>query len=407
MRTVSDAAAFPRADRTWPTGAFGLAVAGGLGALAGSAALVAAARSVHQAVGLVLVFLVVASGEALAHVATLTPWVERRSVPPRAQVAQVGLLALVLVAFVGGPRVGGDALCGFLAGVFLPSASVIRFARVRRSLEEEGTPDLPQGGPAAQAPGLSREERPVRARATPKVGPVLRETLAADRGSTLAWAGATLTAALGFVAAGSPTPARLAVVLLGLTAVTWAGRRTLGTRVALRDFEEAPAAPMRGHVVLMRDPNPRVNRRLLGVWKEEPVPVRGRLPHADAVYRCHSGRDTLASSPGSVIVHEAWLDAGPRALSRPRWVAADAGIALPRRRALLGRRSLDSLIGAERPARTRPLTMAAPDPTTESETGTVTTVINEPTPATGPWLRLFAWRLAVLVILGVTFALLG
>ena len=30
-----------------------------------------------------------------------------------------------------------------------------------------------------------------------------------------------------------------------------------------------------------------------------------------------------------VVVHEAWVDTGPRRWSKPRWVAADAGLAVP------------------------------------------------------------------------------
>jgi hypothetical protein len=158
-------------------------------------------------------------------------------------------------------------------------------------------------------------------------------------------------------------------------------------------------------VVLLHDPSPRRSRPLLGVWSEEPVPAGGRMPRAEAVYRCDRRRDALLSEQGAVVVHEAWLDTGLRAGARPRWVAADAGIALPRRAATFGRRYLASAIGAQRPARGRPLTMPPPDPTTETETGTVATVISEPTPGTGPWVRLFAWRVACLALAAVVLAL--
>jgi hypothetical protein len=83
----------------------------------------------------------------------------------------------------------------------------------------------------------------------------------------------------------------------------------------------------------------------------------------------------------------------------PRWVAADAGVALPRRPAFLGRWYLSSLIATDRPARPRALTMPAPNATTESETGIVTTVISEESRGSGRWTRLFLGRLGGLALL--------
>jgi hypothetical protein len=168
--------------------------------------------------------------------------------------------------------------------------------------------------------------------------------------------------------------------------------------LALRDFETAAFVPRRVYVVLVHDPNPRVSRPLLGVWSKEPLPSEGLLPRADAVYRCDVTQAALLSRQGGAVVHQAWLDTGPRARSQPRWVAADAGIALPQRRAVLGRWYLASVIGTERPARARPLGMPAPNPTREAETGTIANVISETKPGTGRWARMFAWRLASLVL---------
>jgi hypothetical protein len=461
---VSDAPAFPSDDRAWPRGAFALSVALGLTALAGSAALVGSADSVREAVGLMLVFVVVGCLEAAAYVRVMKPWLRRQPVPVQAHVLQAAVVAIALFTFLGGPAVGGAGLCGFLAGVFLPNASAIRFARVNRALQEEGDPRLaeedpeegprpgPDGelygdpgqgsdlGPALEpgtgpgdgpapvsaleqrhrgvrqqvrqhiAPRIPQQgrrptRRQVRARAVPKVGPVLRETLAADRDRLLAWLAAMVAVLVGCLATAASGRAPLGVLLIGTAGLAWVARRWVGDRLALRDFEEAAVAPRHAHVVLLHDPNPRRPRPLLGVWSEEPVPAGGRMPRAEAVYRCDRRRDALLSEQGAVVVHEAWLDTGLRAGARPRWVAADAGIALPRRRATFGRRYLASAIGAPRPARGRPLTMPAPDPTTETETGTVATVISEPRPGAGPWVRLFAWRLACLALAAVVLAL--
>jgi uncharacterized membrane protein YidH (DUF202 family) len=451
---VSDAPAFPSDDRAWPRGAFALSVALGLAALAGSAALVGSADSVREAVGLMLVFVAVGCLEAAAFVRVMKPWLRREPVPVQTHVLQAAVVAIALFTFIGGPAVGGASLCGFLAGVFLPNASAIRFARVNRALNEEGDPRLaeedpeegPRPGPAGElygdpgersevgpelepgtepddgpAPVSAREQghhgvrqqvpqqarrptrRQARARAVPKVGPVLRETLAADRDRLLAWLGATVAVLVGCLATGASGRPPLGVVLIGTAGLAWVARRWVGDRLALRDFEEAAIAPRHAHVVLLHDPSLRRPRPLLGVWSEEPVPVAGRMPRAEAVYRCDRRRDALLCEQGAVVVHEAWLDTGLPAGARPRWVAADAGIALPRRAATFGRRYLASAIGAQRPARGRPLTMPAPDPTTETEA--VATVISEPTPGTGPWVRLFAWRLAGLALAAVVLAL--
>jgi hypothetical protein len=196
----------------------------------------------------------------------------------------------------------------------------------------------------------------------------------------------------------------LGVDFLGVAALAWVTTRLLGARTALRDFEEAQTEPHRAYVVVLRDPSPRGTGPLLGVWAKEPVLTAGRLPRADAVYRCDAGRDALFCSRGEVVVHRAWVDQGPRAGSRPRWVAADAGVALPRHRAVLGAQQLDAALGRERPPRTRSLSMPAPNPTTETETGTFVTVINEPVPETRQLVRLLAWRLAALALAAVLLA---
>ena len=113
----------------------------------------------------------------------------------------------------------------------------------------------------------------------------------------------------------------------------------------------------------------------------------------------------LLSSPGALVVHEAWVCSGSGSRSKPRWVAADAGVALPARRTFLGWRSLGSAIEAERPARSRPLTMRAPHPNNE-RTGAPAEVIMEEKPRNGRWFRVFAQRLAAMVAVAAVFALL-
>ena len=62
------------------------------------------------------------------------------------------------------------------------------------------------------------------------------------------------------------------------------------------------------------------------------------------------------------MVHEAWADIGPGSTSKPRWIAADAGIAVPHRGALFGRWYVSALIRPDRPGAPAPLTVDAPMP---------------------------------------------
>jgi len=404
MRTVSDATAFPRDDRAWPQGAFAFSLLCGLGALAGSAALVASADSLGRATTLVIVFVLTACLQAAAYIDAVTPWLQGRPLARHSQVIEFALVILAFAMFAGGADMGGAALCGLLAGVFLPNASTIRYARVNRSLVDEGEARLLLER-SATPPGSA--DRPVRARPFPKVGPVLGETLSEERDRWLAWAAATVTVAVGCRAAEASAEDLLVIVLLGVGALVWVSRRLFGVWVALRDFETAARVPHRAYVVLLHDPSPRAAQPLLGVWSEEPLPSDSRLPRAEAVYRCDAERKALLSMQGGAVVHEAWMDTGPRARSLPRWVAADAGIALPHRRAVLGRRHLASVLGTERPARARSLTMPAPNPTRETETGTFVGVISEAKHGTGRWARMFAWRLAALTLVALGLLWLG
>ncbi len=430
MRIVSDGAAVPGHDSAGPVDSFVGSLACGFVALVGSAALVASADSVGRALELLFVFVVLVCLQAAAYAEGIRPWLMGEPVPLRGQVLQFVVIGLLLATFAGGLRLTGVAFCALGAGVFLPHAAALRFRRVKRELGEKGetwlaeedsseaanrvltgdpeghltsdaTPAAASAASAAPTAEDSQEtaalaERPARARPAPKVGRFLRAAVNEERDRGLAWAAAIFAVTVGLVAAHVSGQVILGVDFLGVAALAWATRRLLGARLALRDFEEALTEPRRAYVVLLRDPSPRGTRPLLGVWAKEPKLAGGRLPRADAVYRCDAKLDALFSTRGAVIVHQAWVDTGPRAGSRPRWVAADAGVALPRQRAILGTQHLDSVIGTERPPRSRSLSMPAPNPTTETETGTFVTVISEPVPETRHFLALFAWRVVTL-----------
>lgn len=365
----------------------------------------ASADSLRRAVGLLVVFALLACLEGMVCVDAVRPWLRGGPVTPRTWLFQVGVALLVLAAFAGGPALGGAAFCGFLAGVLLPTASAIRFSRLHRDLVEAEDERLAQELAVSRPP---EEARKVRAGRIPQVGPVLRETLADARDRCLAWAAATGVVALGGVAAEVAAPVVLGMVLLGAAALAWVYRGLLRAWFAVRDFEGVATEPHSAFAILLSDPRPRVTRPLLAVWSEEPLPVDGRLPLAEAVYRCAATRVDLLSAQGAAIVHEAWVDTAPSTrsgrFSVPRWVAADAGIALPQRQVVMGPRYFASILGTERPARARPLIMPAPNPTTETATASPVRAVTEATSGSGRWLSLFAWRVAGLAVVGMVLA---
>jgi hypothetical protein len=374
----------------------------GIAALAGSAALLVSADSLGRMVVLGITFVVAAGLEASAYVIGIRPWLAGKPVPRQVAVAQVVLVLVALLAFAAGPELGGVALCGLFAGAFLPNAGVIRYARVTREMADEGEQQRAQAGMSVQpAPDEDVSEWVPRGPA-PQVGRVLQASLVEEREEWLAWAAAAVVAMLACVAAGENDAALTGVGFVAAGALLWVGGELYGVWRALRDYEKSETEPRRAYVALLNDPNARVARPLLGLWSEEPLP-QGRLPRAEAVYRCDEERSALMSPPGRVIVHEAWVDTGKHSGSRPRWVVADAGLALPHRGAALGRWYLASLIGSERPAGARPLTVRSPHPDTEPSSAAAGTLIREQTPVLGGWARRFAWRLVALLGVALIF----
>jgi hypothetical protein len=119
------------------------------------------------------------------------------------------------------------------------------------------------------------------------------------------------------------------------------------------------------------------------------------MPAPERVYRCDDEQDDLECFQGDVVVHEAWVDTGSRPTSKPRWVAADAGLAVPHRRAVLGRWYLSALIRAERPGRPEPLTSRPPHPSDE--------VMVEAGRADKSFLAVLGWRVLGLAAAAALF----
>jgi len=178
---------------------------------------------------------------------------------------------------------------------------------------------------------------------------------------TVSWLLATVIMAVVAAVVIRETTVAIVVGGFGVAMVAWSLRLKWGVWLALRDFRKASTPPRRAYVVLLHDVNTRAVRPLLAIWSTNPV-AGERLPKPDIVYRCDDELEDLKTYQGDVAVHEAWVDTGPRSTSKPRWIAADAGIALPHRRALLGRWYVSRLMRRDRPSTTVPLTIDAPMP---------------------------------------------
>jgi hypothetical protein len=191
----------------------------------------------------------------------------------------------------------------------------------------------------------------------PSVASLLRRAVRAERRRVLAWAIAgAVTAVVALLAA---EPAATFAAVIGLALALWSARQFAGLMIAKRDFERRDTPPRRAFVALMHDPNPRAVRPLLAVWEQRPA-AGERLPKPRSVWRCDDELDELESSPGHIELHEAWIDTGRRSWSKPRWVRADEGIAVPHRRALFGRWYVNTSLRRDRPEEARPLTIEDP-----------------------------------------------
>ncbi|HMG30575.1 MAG TPA: hypothetical protein VK585_10700 [Jiangellaceae bacterium] len=182
------------------------------------------------------------------------------------------------------------------------------------------------------------------------------------------------------------------VAALGVALTVWSLRLKWGVTLAMRDFRKALTPPRCAYVVLLEDVNPRALRALLAIWSMKPE-AGERLPKPDRVFRCDDELEELKSFPGDVVVHEAWVDTGPRPSSKPRWIAADAGISVPHRRAVLGRWYVSVLMRHDRPAPPRPLTIGAPTP--------AAVPVVERAPLEGSLLGEVGWRCVLLSALAV------
>ena len=272
--------------------------------------------------------------------------------PAAGRGASLVQLVLVLVGFVAlsyDPRLGTALLAALFGAMFAVNLWAMRAARGNRAAVDAQEARGARRSRARSAQAVA--EAPVRDSLPPvDVGAVL-DTAWRDVGRRwVAWlvAGAAVAGAAALLT--DSGPAVFMVLFLTGAVLLWVGRAAWSVGLARRDFRAARTAPERAWVVLLHDPTPRMIRPLLGVWAEEPVVRRSVFPRPDVVFRCDDDLDDLLSHQGEVAVHEAWVDTSRRGIRGARWVAADAGVALPHRRALLGRWFFSSLTRAERPA---------------------------------------------------------
>jgi len=325
----------------------------------------------------------------------IRPWMRGDPFPAGVQIVPVLVVAagVVILVWFDGP-VGGAVLAGVVGGLLFGNAWAIRVARENRGLVDQAEAAAARDRVEAAAEDTHRRPRPMPPTRTAAVGRVLRETVALERQRALAWLVATVLVSVAGVGLGAPEAVAFGVVLLGGLGLLWVLRRLWAAWLAHLDFTRATTSPRRAYVILLHDPAPRMIRPLLGVWSELPVVRGGRLPRPEQVYRCDEEQLDLQSFQGGAVVHEAWVDTGPRRTSKPRWVAADAGIALPHRRSL-GRWYLGSLIRGERPDPPQPLTIRPPHPDSEA---------SELSGDVGNFPAALGWRLAVLILVALVFA---
>jgi hypothetical protein len=396
LRRNRTGAGAPRDDSAWPPWAAAFSVAASLGCAVAVIWIVAAREQRSEAVliGALAVVGAVLSGWALWRGSQAM--IDGRPAPGWVTGLVLAVLAACFVGWVTRPVLGVSGFLGTMVGIFGVNVVAQRSARRNRAVvrslqreeedvdrvyEEQRVRDQRQRPPAEEA----------------RLGALLRRRRAQERRHLLAWLLAAVPLLLGGFLLEAPVPFGVAVGGFALCAVLWVGRRLTGAWLAERDFQRADTPPRRAFVVLLNDPAPKMVRPLLAVWAERPVSRDGAFPKADQVYRADEEVDDLLSHQGSVELHEAWVDTGPRSWSKPRWVAANGGIALPHRRAFLGRLYVSMLLRSERPDRPERLDIREPHPSRE---------VDQSTPRLPGLGRAIAWRLGLLAVGGAFFAFL-
>ena len=391
LRRSRTGAGTPRDDRAWPPWATAFSVIAGVGA-ALAVAGIAASREERSAAVLVSAL---AIGAAI-----LSAWatwggsqalIDGRRSPGWVNGLYLAMVAACFVGWVTRPVLGGTGFLGLLTGLFAANVVAQRSARRNRAVVASLQREEEQADHAYEE-RRARDERQRPPTEEMRLGAQLRRRRAQERRNLVAWiAGAVPLLVVGAI---FHAPVAFSVAVGGVAggSLLWVGRRLLGAWLAERDFQRARTPPRRAFVVLLRDPAPKMVRPLLAVWSERPVAKNDAFPKPDHVYRADEEVDDLLSFQGSIELFEAWVDTGPRRWSKPRWVASNEGIALPHRRAFLGRLYVSILLRAERPDRPERLSIREPHPSQD---------VDLRLPRIPGFGRAVGWRLAVLAIAGI------
>ena len=381
----------PRDDRAWPRWATAFSVIAGVGSVVAVVGIAASSEDRSAAVLVSAQAIVAAILSAWATWGGSQALIDGRRSPGWVNGLYLTMVATCFVGWVTRPVLGGTGFLGLLAGLFAANVVAQRSARRNRAVVESLQREEEQVDRAYEE-RRDRDERRRPPTEELRLGALLRRRRAQERRNLVAW----IAASLPLLAVGAilHAPVRVSVAVGGVAggAVLWVGRRLMGAWLAERDFRRAQTLPRRAFVVLLRDPAPKMVRPLLAVWSERPVAKNGAFPKADHVYRADEEVDDLLSFQGSIELFEAWVDTGPRSWSKPRWVAANDGIALPHRRAVLGRLYVSMLLRAERPDRPERLGIREPHPSQD---------VDQTLPRIPGFGRAVGWRLAVLAVTGV------
>jgi len=325
-------------------------------------------------------------------------WVEGRTAPMRTQMVQLAIFLGSFAFFLLGGHPGLAAILGAFVGLFAMTPVTRVLARRNRAVVDAAWAARPQ------STSKSTSQRSSSRRTTgrrPRVGHALAVSLASSLTRATAWAVATVVGCV-MAVAGSAWLDRgdsaLAITFaVGLFCVGLPLREMWGVHRARRAYDSGRRSPRIGWVALLHDPNPRVYRPLLAIWDEEPISGPGTFPKPDRVFRADDESDALLSYQTAMSVHEAWIDGVEGRWATPRWVAADEGIAIPHRRAILGRWYFGAITSAER-AEAEPLSLDEPNPQLEP--------VAAESPSGFPGLKAMAWRSGLLSALALGWALL-
>ena len=381
-----------RDDRAWPRWAGVFSILMMLGAVV--ALLWAVATASQGPAGVVVV-----AGAALVSLG-VSLWLFRTAFaavigggrqPGWVVVVQLGIVLAGFAAMTYDAHLGTALLAALFGAMFAVNLWAMRRARGNRAVVDAAEDEAEQRR-AQDRTGAAQRARVRDSGPALDVGGMLDAAWRDVWQRWVAWlvAGAAVTAVTVIV-----TDSELAVVMvLTFTVLTvlWVSRAAWSVGLGRRDFRLARTAPERAWVVLLDDPTPRMIRPLLGVWSEEPVVREGVFPQPELVFRCDDELDDLLSHQGGVEVHEAWVDTSGRGMRGARWVAADEGVALPHRRAVLGRRYFHAFTRAERPGSPVPLSSARPDPAAPRDG-------SAPTPAGPALVTRLLWRAGALAAL--------